>query len=73
MAILMLKTGRRAKATAHRAVTVLPGVSAASDLSAQRATSARMTALKRLQKAAIHATNAGMTVAHAVTTLAKPR
>ncbi len=75
---MMHKTAPRAKATAHHVATAQP---VASVLSAQKATSVRMTALKHVwkvvprnvAKAAIHATNAGMTVAHAVTTTVKLR
>ena len=85
MALLTLKTAHHARATAHRVVTAQPVVSAASVLSAPKAMSVRMTALKHVQiavlkvaprnvaKAAIHATNAGMIAAHAVTTMAKQR
>ena len=85
MAILMIKTGRHAKATAHSVATAQHVVSAASVPSAQKATSARMTAQKQVQmlvrkavpriaaKAAIHATSAGVIVAHVVTKQAKLR
>lgn len=86
MAILRLKTVPHAKVIAHRVATVLHVLSAASVLSAQKATSVRMTVQNHAQKvaqtnvvnvvnvvkAAIHAMSAGMTAAHAVTTLTKP-
>ena len=76
MAILMLKTAPHAKAIAHRVVTVLHVVSAVSVLNAWKARLVQMTALKCAQrnvaKVAIHATNAAMIVAHAVTTRTKP-
>jgi hypothetical protein len=78
MAISTLKIAHHVKATVHRVATVLPVPSA---LSVLKATSVQMTTLKHARKvaprnaakAAIHATNAGMTVAHAATTLVKPR
>ena len=81
MIILTLKTAHHAKATARRAATARPVVNAASALNVQKATSVRMTVLKLVQKAApknatkaaIHAMNAGMTVAHVVTKQAKTR
>lgn len=60
MALSILKTEPRAKATVHRVVTDQPVVSAAIALNVPKATSARMTA-----KAIVR------TVAHAVTTPAK--
>ena len=76
---MMLKTAPRAKATAHRVATAQLVVSAASVLnvqSSQRVTYVRMTvqraAQKHDQKAAIHATSVGMTVARVVTAMAKP-
>ena len=79
MAYLILKTAPHARAAVHRVVTVQPVANAVNVQNALKATSARMTTLKHARKvaprsavkAAIHAMNAGMIAAHAVTTLAK--
>lgn len=80
---MMFKTARHAKAAVRLVVTALRVVNAVSVLNARKAMSVRMTALKHVLiavpkvvprsavKAAVHATNVGMTVAHVVTTTAK--
>lgn len=76
---MMFKTARHAKAAVRHVVTALRVVNAVSVLNARKAMSVRMTALKHVLiavprsavKAAVHATNVGMTVAHVVTTTAK--